>query len=245
MPDQPHTFVLVPDMWHGAWIWAGVVFELMVRGHRAVTVNLPSVGQPETVDRVDLLDDANAVIRASANAYTRYGRPVIIVGHGYGAVLVSEAVAHLGDMAAGVYYIAAPVALESTMLALIREHPLADIVRFIDEACMITSEDAFRVLYNDVTPLIATEAARLLHPMSLHALATEMLHREAWQTYPRGYMVCLADRALPGGWQAGEAHGHGCEVDQCSSGHFPQLANFGYVADRLTAFAQRHFRQAA
>jgi pimeloyl-ACP methyl ester carboxylesterase len=42
------TFMLIHGSWHSAWNWHRVVPLLRQQGHRAIAINLPSIGRDKT-----------------------------------------------------------------------------------------------------------------------------------------------------------------------------------------------------
>jgi pimeloyl-ACP methyl ester carboxylesterase len=80
------TFLLVHGAWEDASIWSGVVAELERRGRRAFAVSLPGRGpgaKPSEVTLDMLRDAALAAVRAEA-------QPVILVGHSFGGITISN-----------------------------------------------------------------------------------------------------------------------------------------------------------
>ena len=82
------TFVLVHGSWHGSWCWCRVVPELEALGHRVLALDLPGHGDDATpVARITLAAYAEcvaAVVRGAAE-------PVVLVGHSFGGIVISQA----------------------------------------------------------------------------------------------------------------------------------------------------------
>ncbi|MFC9330431.1 alpha/beta fold hydrolase [Kitasatospora sp. NPDC057015] len=76
------TFVLVPGLWMGGWAWEAVAAELSARGHRAVPVTLPGLGERAGEDsgRTGLAEHT-AEVAALLDAE---GPGVVLVAHSYG-----------------------------------------------------------------------------------------------------------------------------------------------------------------
>lgn len=79
--------VLVPGGFTGAWMWADVVALLEREGIEAIAVELPTIGEGSTA--ADLHADARSV----RLVLDRLGPPVLLCGHSYGGVVITEAAA--------------------------------------------------------------------------------------------------------------------------------------------------------
>ncbi|MCW2507931.1 MAG: hypothetical protein JWP68_1079, partial [Modestobacter sp.] len=91
---MPATLLLVHGAWHTSWAWQPLIAELS--DIDVVTVDLPSSGtDPQALG--DLTADADVVRAALAGIEG----PVVVVGHSYGGLPITEAataedgVAHL------------------------------------------------------------------------------------------------------------------------------------------------------
>lgn len=81
------TYVLVPGAWQPASAWGGVAEQLRAHGHTAVAVELPGQGHDSTpLAEVTLASHVAAVCTA---VDAQAGR-VILVGHSYGGVVISQ-----------------------------------------------------------------------------------------------------------------------------------------------------------
>jgi pimeloyl-ACP methyl ester carboxylesterase len=98
--DSP-SVVIVHGAWADATSWREVIALLQARGLRVVAVQNPLSA---------LADDVDAVIRV----LNHQPRPVVLVGHGYGGTVITQAGGH--HRVAGLVYIAAwaPDRSEST-----------------------------------------------------------------------------------------------------------------------------------
>ncbi|MFF4948103.1 alpha/beta fold hydrolase [Streptomyces chattanoogensis] len=76
------TFVLVPGLWMGGWAWDAVAAELTARGHRAIPVTLPGLGEraDEDAAAIGLAEHADAV----AELLDAQEPGAVLVAHSYG-----------------------------------------------------------------------------------------------------------------------------------------------------------------
>src|SRR3954452_22070197 len=95
MSDGRHTramtnFVLVHGGFIGGWYWSEVADRLRKAGHRVEVIEqLPSAGtDPAALG--DLAADAKAV----KQTVERIGEPVVLVGHSYGGMVITELADH-------------------------------------------------------------------------------------------------------------------------------------------------------
>ncbi|WP_354638004.1 alpha/beta fold hydrolase [Kitasatospora camelliae] len=76
------TFLLVPGLYLGGWAWEAVAAELTAKGHRAVPVTLPGLGERAGEDAagIGLAEHADAV----AELLDAQEPGVVLVAHSYG-----------------------------------------------------------------------------------------------------------------------------------------------------------------
>lgn len=82
------TFVLVHGAWHGAWCWEKTEKGLRALGHKTVAVELPAHGK----DTRSLQDQSlQTYVDEIVKVLDEQEKPVILVGHSMGGVLISLA----------------------------------------------------------------------------------------------------------------------------------------------------------
>lgn len=216
------TVVLVHGAWHGGWCWDKVTERLDAAGVRSVALDLPMTS---------LADDV-AVVEAALEAVAA---PIILCGHSYGGVLISEAGGHR-DVRHLVYLCA--FALDegrSAANAVDDELPptdLGDSFR-IDDQGFVTLDrgGARRAFYLDCDPVDADAALGRLRPIALACL-TDTTTTAAWRTTASTYAVCTDDRAVHPSLQRVLA-GRCTNVLEWPTGHSPFLSRPELVADLL------------
>ncbi|HEY5431149.1 MAG TPA: alpha/beta hydrolase [Solirubrobacteraceae bacterium] len=206
-----------------AWWWSQMTAPLADHGVASVAVPLPSCG--ETGDGLgDLYADVDACRRAIAEA----DGPVILCGHSYGGVVITEAGAD--DRVTQLLYVTSvmPEAGQS-QADLIGSAPApwlmpgddgtvgvhSDLIRefFLQDCDQVTTEQALaRLTRQSVTPF--TQAPRQI----------------AWQQKPATYVVCTEDLATPAPVQRQRIK-EGVRLVEFHAGHHPFLS-------RPEAFAQ-------
>ena len=190
LPKMP-TLLLVHGSWHGTWCWDRLIPELSRLGLTTATVALPSCGiDPAALGTV--ADDAAAVESAIADITG----DVVVVGHSYGGVAITEArfesrVRHLvyvggfmPDATQSLFDLAPPGWIPRYML----EHP--DGSTTVDPAMAIDS------FYADCDPSTAEWAAsRLRRHKSINNI-TPVTHA-SWRDKTSTYIVLTDDHAWP------------------------------------------------
>ena len=223
------TIVLVHGGWHGSWCWEPLLPFLTERGIEARTVDLPSCGC-DTGSLGDLRDDVEAVRAAVA----KVDGPVVLCGHSWGGVVITEAGA-VGPVRRLVYLCAyVPDAGQS--VATLREgrSPRPWILAR-DGALELDRGAAADVLYHDCDPATAAWAAERLVPQNAACLRNEV-SAAAWRHLPSTYVLTTLDRVIPGGLQRRLADRCG-EVVEIGTGHSPFLARPERVAGILAGLA--------
>jgi pimeloyl-ACP methyl ester carboxylesterase len=175
--------VLVHGAWHGAWCWAEVVDELDALGVSNEAVELPLTG---------LVDDA-AVVR---DAIERAGPGVVVVGHSYGGIVISQAAAGVDGVGRLVYLAAFMTDEGEDELSIMTAHdsPVIGAVVIVDGGAAIDPARAPAIFYGDSDAATAAKVVPLLRPMRGGG---RLEGAPAWKSIPSTYVVCTEDRALP------------------------------------------------
>jgi pimeloyl-ACP methyl ester carboxylesterase len=192
MPTSKPTVVLVHGAWHDERCWAQVLTELRHRRIPAATLTLPSTDPGRELP--GFADDVAAVI----GLIESLGGQVVLCGHAYGGMVISEAGHH--DRVTRLVYLAAycPRPGERVVDQVRRPgHALmAPLVHHTGDGRMVISaRSAARKLYGDLqAPVAASRAAQLL-PSTAAIYRTPVVH-PAWLEKPSTYIIGRRDRAL-------------------------------------------------
>lgn len=214
--EQP-TFVLVHGAWHGSWAWTQVAERLERAGRASVCVQLPSSGSdPRSLG--DLADDV-ATVRA---AVAKVAGPVVLVGHSYGGVVITEAAAGSTSIT-HLVYVAALLLDVGGSLAGPDDRHLPAWVEFSPDGAACRPTAAQEVFYGDLGVAQAEAAGVMLSWQSTAALRGRVSHT-AWREIPTSYVVCDLDEAIPVGAQERMARNAG-SVTHLSSAHSPFLSH--------------------
>jgi len=208
MTDKPISIVLV----HGGFVdgsgWQGVHQILTSDGYEVIVVQNPTLS---------LTDDVAVTKRAIAAAKN----PVVLVGHSYGGVVITEA--GNDPKVASLAYVAAfaPDAGESVDTLIANPPPGAPVppilppqdgFLFLDRAKFAASFAA------DVEPGLAQFMADSQVPWGVEALAGKVT-QPAWKSKPTFYLVASDDHMIPPPAQRAMATRAGATVAETSGSH--------------------------
>jgi pimeloyl-ACP methyl ester carboxylesterase len=236
MSDTDPVVVLVNGAWHRPKpTWDLVRESLDARHIRSAAVTL-ATANPVAGSLPGLEDDVAATVAVIDSV----DGPVVLCGHSYGGMVISEAGHH--DAVTGLVYLAAFCFAEGqTVLeiaAVDPPPPIADAVVFRDDGLMTIEPSRARdVFYEDVDSELAERAASALVP-SVAAIFSTSQGDPAWRQRPSTYVVCERDRAIPVGAQH-EMSQRCAERVVLDSSHSPFLSMPGRVVDVLVGSCER------
>ncbi|MFD1984064.1 alpha/beta hydrolase [Mesorhizobium newzealandense] len=208
---------------HGGFVdgsgWDGVYQILKKDGYDVTIVQNPTTS---------LADDVAVTKRAIATAPGN----VILVGHSYGGVVVSEA--GTDPKVAGVVYIAAfaPDAGESVSTLIANPPPGASVPPIlppVDGFLMLDKEKFAASFAADVRPSLASFMADSQVPWGVAALEGKVT-APAWKVKPSWYLVATDDRMIPPPAQRNMASRAQATVVEVPGSHAVYVSNPGAVA---------------
>ncbi|MQP68636.1 alpha/beta fold hydrolase [Niveispirillum sp. SYP-B3756] len=206
--EKSTTIVLV----HGAFVdgsgWMGVHNILRKDGYKVIVVQNPTTS---------LSDDVAATRRAIAASEGR----VVLVGHSYGGVVITEAGSD-PKVSALVYVAAfAPDQGESVSSIVASAPPGAPslpILAPVDGLLMLDQAKFPAVFAADVAPDIAAFMADSQQPWGAAALDGKVT-MPAWKTKPSWYLIPKEDRVIPPAAQHGMAGRAHATIREVSGSH--------------------------
>lgn len=223
------TFILVHGGFVGGRYWAEVAQRLEKVGHRVDAVEqLPSAG-PDPATLGDLAGDAAAV----RQCVEEVGEPVVLVGHSYGGMVITELADHPG-VAHSVYLTAAWPARGQSLMDLFGGAPPTWLessddgtVQAVDDLELLR-----QTLCADVEEAQAYPELRRMAPQSVASLVAPSSAPD--RAHPVTYIICERDQALPvaAQEQMAAAADH---VERLASSHQPMVS----MPDELAAILAR------
>ncbi|WP_394840761.1 alpha/beta hydrolase [Pendulispora brunnea] len=220
------SIVLVHGAWHGTWCWSAVQRALEDRGFPVIAVQLPGVG---AVARGDLESDARAV-RSAIDAIEG---PVVVCGHSYGGIAVTEGTAGAPHVVGLIYLCAFMLDVGQSLLSAVGEPPPWWSIHADQKLVRLNEPE--RALYNDCTPEQTMQAMKQLQPQAL-ATFEQPLRRASWRDIPSTYIVCDRDEAIPPEIQKAMA-AQASRVEHLDAGHSPFLSRPRELSELIATLA--------
>lgn len=206
-----------------AWWWSPMVEPLAARGINSITVALPSCGEtgPE-------LGDLRADAAACAGAIADAGGPVILCGHSYGGMVITEAGAD--ERVAQLLYVTSVMPEAGQSQAEILADAAAPWMLPSDDGTVGVDPDLIRELFlQDCDEPTTAGALQRLTRQALQPFL-QAPRQIAWEAKPATYFVCTEDLSTPAEAQRRRVRADTHVVD-FAAGHHPFLS-------RPDAFAQ-------
>jgi pimeloyl-ACP methyl ester carboxylesterase len=222
MTDKPVSVVLV----HGGFVdgsgWQGVHDILVRDGYEVIVVQNPTI---------TLADDVVVTKRAIAAAK----HPVVLVGHSYGGVVITEA--GNDPKVSSLAYIAAfaPDAGESVETLIANPPPGASVPPILppQDGFLKLDSDKFAASFAaDVDPSTARFMADSQVPWGVEALAGKV-SVPAWKSKPSHYLVASDDHMIPPPAQRQMAARAGAEVAETGGSHAVYVSKPRAVAELI------------
>jgi pimeloyl-ACP methyl ester carboxylesterase len=195
------TIVLVHGAFAESASWDRVIRELESRGHDVIAAANPLRG---------LAADAQSV----TDLVSTIDGPVVLVGHSYGGMVITNVDGKAGDITGLVYVAAfAPEPGESafTLAGRFPGSTLGDALRPVHRSNGTTDLYIDREIFHEqfAADVPAAEAARMAvtqRPVTLEALQAPSGERPLWQDVPSWYLAAGQDRNIPAELQHFMAH---------------------------------------
>jgi pimeloyl-ACP methyl ester carboxylesterase len=206
-----------------AWWWSRMIEPLAGHGIASVTVPLPSCGETGAE-----LGDLYADAWACTQAIERTDAPVILCGHSYGGMVITEA--GVDERVTQLLYVVSvmPEAGQS-MADLTASEPAPWMLPGDDGTVGVDADMVAELFLQDCDELTTGHALERLTRQSVTPF-TQPPRAAAWQHKPSTYIVCTEDLAIPAETQRGRIQPGARQID-FRAGHHPFLA-------RPAAFAQ-------
>jgi pimeloyl-ACP methyl ester carboxylesterase len=228
MTDKPFSIVLV----HGGFVdgsgWQQVHNILSQQGYEVIVAQNPTLSLP---------DDVAVTRRAIASARN----PVILVGHSYGGVVITEA--GNDPKVAALAYIAAfaPDAGESVETLIANPPPGASVPPILppQEGFLFLDKTKFAASFAaDVEPALAQFMADSQVPWGVEALAGKV-SVPAWKSKPAFYLVAADDHMIPPPAQRFMAERIGATVAETPASHSVYVSKAAETAALIVRAAEQ------
>jgi pimeloyl-ACP methyl ester carboxylesterase len=211
---------------HGGFVdgsgWQAVYDRLTADGYTVAVVQNPTLS-------------LEGDVAATRQVLETFLEPVVLVGHSYGGVVISEAGTH--PQVSALVYIAAfaPDKGESVSSLIADPPPGAPVPPILppNDGFLFLDRDRFAESFAADLPLPqATFMADSQVPWGIAALEGAVTD-PAWRQLPSWYLVATDDRMIPPLAQSGMAERAGSSVEQVAASHSVYLSQPNAVADLI------------
>lgn len=186
---QDATYILVHGAWHGAWAWEPITTRLTRHGRNVIAVNLPSV-TPTLPSTATFRDDVACV----TDAIDAAGGNVILVGHSYGGMVITEAAAGRPEVV-HLCFVTALVLDVGQSLAGENDTRIPEWVELTADGAASKPRDPVFQFYSDLDPAVANACVAKLGWQSTEALRGPIT-KTAWRDIDSSYVLCTIDEAI-------------------------------------------------
>jgi len=238
------SFILIHGSWHGGWCFDLVAGRLRAAGHEVIAPDLPGMGGDEAALRAVTLADWAQF--AADLCHKAHQRPVILVGHSRGGLVVSQAAECAPEAIDAAVYICAmmlPSGLSRAAFKVQEQlNPNFDAIisPVYGGAGTVVDPALAHAIFAQLSPpdLVAWAMARIVaEPHGPRSTPLE-LTRERFGSVPRTYIECTEDRTIPiSSQRLMQAMVPGAHVVTLASDHSPFLSMPDSLAEALLAVA--------
>ena len=249
MPEPKMTAVLIHGAWAGGWVWETITPYLEDQGFRVMAPDLPGCGK-----RLGNPADASLgqCVAELEDMLGQVEGPLLLVGHSGGGAIATQLAESIPNRLVGVAYLAGMMLPSGTGFGdivgdMLEQHPEASGVGpFLtwedDGRVSRVPADAIRQIFlQDVSKPIVDQAVPRFTPQAEGSRALVPHWTEArFGKLPRLYIEAKQDRSviLPVQRRMQQLV-PGATIVSLDTGHVPQVAAPGPVANALAEFAAR------
>lgn len=242
-PHKPlkkmETIILVHGAWADASSWDAVVPLLKAQGHEVITVNMAGHGadntSPATITFQNYVDEVKAAIGTRTH--------VILVGHSFGGLVISQVAEEIPTQIKELIYLAACLPHDGDfLLSLAKQDPASHIGKYltVDQAhgvAIIAKDGVADVFAADAPQQVQEFLAAHIKPEPLGPLATPVhLTSAHFGSIRKVYIHTLNDHAISyPAQQAMVKAGNVAKVYSLASSHTPFISMPGKLAEIILA----------
>jgi pimeloyl-ACP methyl ester carboxylesterase len=194
------TYVIVPGAWSAPYAWANVKTDLENAGNKVIVIQLPGHGTDQTAPQSLTLDIyKNFVI----NVIDSIGGKVILVGHSFGGVIISDVAESIPAKIEKLVYLAAFVPLSGQSGLALASTDTTSLLG----ANLVPSEDGYTlgVVQNEIVPSFIQDGTTAEQNLVLTNFKAEptipltnsvTLTSANYGSVPKAYIKTLMDHAI-------------------------------------------------
>lgn len=238
-----NTYFLVHGAWCGAWSWDKLKPLLERAGHTVIAPDMPAHGK-----------DTSSISEQNLEKYARFVESlispldgkVILVGHSFGGMIISQAACYIPHKIKKLVYISAffpqdgqsGVGITKSLLPTFHEKLLDSGYDFIlsddGKSSSLMLESCADFIFNDIPRDEALILSKKFCPESNDAQQQPVILNNKFSDIPKAYIRCLLDKTIDINLQDKMIADNSCyEVYTLNTGHCPFESEPQKVADIL------------
>jgi len=244
--SQPKaTFVLVHAAWLGGWSWKQVKEKLQAKGHKVIALDLPGHGKDRSPPKRITM---RSYVQRVVSAIDKQKGKVILVGHSFGGIVISQVAERRTHKIQALVYLAAFLLprgqsfMSATQGVKTSEVLNNLIVKKSQGIVQVKSKAIHHAFGADLPRKVFRLLSKKLSPEPIRPLSHKLdITPAKWGSLPRYYIETLADNAIPNAIQKKMYTGIGVNKVYTlqKSSHLPLFSAPGKVARFIHDIAQR------
>jgi pimeloyl-ACP methyl ester carboxylesterase len=238
--------ILVHGAFAGAWKWERLVEPLRTSGHTVETLDMPAMGEDQTLIAEATLDASVDRVRSKL---AERPEPAVLVASSMGGVVCTQTASRDPRKVAGIIYVAAFVPQDGQSLIDLTQYPegaddeiQANIVVEGDPpAGTMPREASWSAEYRETSDADFDWAYARHRPQPVQPFTQAVQIPEGtFDSTPRAYVLCTRDRSIPPALQRRMVAENGIEdVIEIETDHSPMLSRTQELAQAVDELVAR------
>lgn len=199
------TFILVHGAWSGSWCWDRLRPLLEAAGHTVIAPDMPGHGQDSSPTETQNLESYARAVEALTAPLSG---AVILVGHSFGGMIISQAACYIPNKIKKLVYISAflpqdgqsCVGITKSISPTFHERLMSSGYDFILSAdgrvSSLTPDSCADFVYNDIPRDAALALAKRFGPESNAAQQQSVVLNDKFHTIAKVYVRCSFDKTV-------------------------------------------------
>ncbi|WP_115712388.1 alpha/beta fold hydrolase [Legionella sainthelensi] len=198
--QKAQTFILIHGAWHASWCWNPIAKELILKGHKVLTPDLPGHGLKTLISSsIGFTDYVNYLVHLLQHQQEQ----VTLVGHSMAGLVISAVAEIIPDTIRELVFVAGYVPQDQkSLFSLAHESESNNLTPFLiiderlQEIRLQCSPDLIDIFFNCCSREDSQKAMSQLQAQPLRPF-TETVHiGEKYTHIPKRSLVCRHDKAL-------------------------------------------------
>jgi pimeloyl-ACP methyl ester carboxylesterase len=221
-----NIYVLIHGAWHAKWCWKYIIPLLEQAGQSVIAIDLPGHGEDKTEFTAITI---NTYVQAVSQLVKQQTQPVILVGHSFAGMIISQVAENYPELIKKLIYVAAFLPVNGKSMT---EEARAFATPGLLPECIVNkktltidlrqSERLQQLFYPCCNAEHVQFALQHLQPEPLRpTLESVHLSKQYFGNVPKKYIKCLQDAVIPLIDQEKMCMRYDCEVVELNADHAP------------------------